>query len=142
MVFIVLFPVIAGIFIRRFWKIPSLFLKGILPIISMAVIVWIVSVVIGLNREQLFIAPTVIIAVIIHNLLGLSLGYLGARRIAPESKKEAKTIAIVFGMQNSGLAVALATVHFEPAAALSGAIYSVWHNLTGAMLAAYWRKQE
>jgi BASS family bile acid:Na+ symporter len=43
-------------------------------------------------------------------------------------------------MQNSGLAVALAMAHFNPVAAIPGAIFSVWHNISGPILATWWTR--
>lgn len=96
-------------------------MEGVLPLVSMFVIVWIIGTVVGLNQDKLFTTPIVIIAVILHNVLGLILGYVGAA-ITGKSKAICRTISIEVGMQNSGLAVALALAHFEPAAAIPGAI--------------------
>lgn len=52
-----------------------------------------------------------------------------------------KAISIEVGMQNSGLGAALATAHFSPLAAVPSAIFSVWHNISGPILATYWAKQ-
>lgn len=136
---VILLPVLLGIGIRRFWTPSNLVMEGILPLVSMFVIVWIIGTVVGLNHDKLFITPIVIIAVILHNVLGLILGYVGAA-ITGKSKAICRTISIEVGMQNSGLAVALALAHFEPAAAIPGAIFSVCHNLTGSLIAAIWRK--
>jgi BASS family bile acid:Na+ symporter len=77
-------------------------------------------------------------AIMLHNLLGFSAGYAGARLIRlPE--KTARTLAIEVGMQNSGLGVALALQHFSPLSALPGALFSIWHNLSGAVAAWWWR---
>lgn len=136
---VVLLPVLLGIGIRRFWTPSNLVMEGILPLVSMSAIIWIIGTVVGLNSDRLFITPIVIIAVILHNVLGLTLGYYGAA-ITGQSKAICRTISIEVGMQNSGLAVALALAHFEPAAAIPGAIFSVCHNLTGSLIAAIWRK--
>jgi BASS family bile acid:Na+ symporter len=77
----------------------------------------------------------------LHNLLGLAAGYWGGRLLG-QDERVCRTLAIEVGMQNSGLAVALATQHFSPAAALPGAVFSVWHNLSGASLAAHWARRE
>jgi len=52
------------------------------------------------------------------------------------SKAKRRAISIEVGMQNSGLATSLATIHFAafPMAAIPGAIFSVWHNISGAVL--------
>ncbi|BAZ37316.1 sodium/bile acid cotransporter family protein [Calothrix sp. NIES-4101] len=101
---------------------------------------WIIGTIVGLNYDKLFITPIVIIAVIVHNCLGLILGYMGAF-VTGKSTAICRTMSIEVGMQNSGLAVALAIAHFEPAAAIPGAIFSICHNLTGSLIAAIWRKK-
>ncbi|MCZ4150050.1 Bile acid:sodium symporter, partial [Escherichia coli] len=78
--------------------------------------------------------------VVLHNALGLALGYaIGILLRVPEDSR--RTIAIEVGMQNSGLAGGLAKQYFSPEAALPGAVFSVWHNLSGALIAAYWRRK-
>lgn len=136
---IILLPVLLGIVIRRFWTPNSLVMSGILPLVSMLAIAWIIGTIVGLNSDKLFTTPIVIIAVVLHNVLGLILGYIGAA-ITGKSTAVRRTISIEVGMQNSGLAVALAIAHFEPVAAIPGAIFSVCHNLTGSLIAAIWRK--
>lgn len=136
---IVLLPVLLGIVIRRFWTPSSLVMEGILPLVSMFAIAWIIGTIVGLNSDKLFTTPIVIIAVVLHNVLGLILGYIGAA-ITNKSTAVCRTISIEVGMQNSGLAVALAIAHFEPVAAIPGAIFSVCHNLTGSLIAAIWRR--
>ena len=85
----------------------------------------------------------VFVVVILHNLLGYALGYAAAKIArAPLAKK--KAIAIEVGMQNSGLAASLAATSF-PSLALAtvpGAIFSVWHNLSGAILANIFANME
>ena len=56
--------------------------------------------------------------------------------------RKARTIAIEVGMQNSGLAASLAIIYFNPAAAIPGAIFSVWHNVSGSLLANFFVKRE
>ncbi|MCR3842100.1 bile acid:sodium symporter family protein, partial [Pseudomonas aeruginosa] len=53
-----------------------------------------------------------------------------------------KALAIEVGMQNSGLGAALANAHFSPLAAVPSALFSVWHNLSGSLLAALFRRME
>jgi len=74
---------------------------------------------------------------VLHKALGLSFGY-GAPRTVGMSHKKAKAISFEIGMENSGLAVALAIAHLDPIAAIPGVIFSVWHNFTGSLLAGYW----
>lgn len=137
---IVLIPVILGALIRRFWTPGPWILEGILPLFSIAVIAWIVGVIVALNHERIGSAGVVLIAVIAHNAIGLLLGYAGAMQ-ATRYESRRRTLSIEVGMQNSGLAVALSVAHFGPVAALPGALFSVWHNVTGALLAAIWRRR-
>ena len=132
---IVLLPVVLGLVIRRFWQPSPWFFEGMLPLVSMFIIAWIVGVIVGLNHGQLTMAGMVVLAVIVHNTLGLTLGYWGAR-LRKVSPRHCRTVALEVGMQNSGLAVA----HFGPMAAVPGAIFSIWHNVTGPLLASIWRR--
>lgn len=138
---IVLIPVILGTVIRRFWTPGRWILEGVLPIFSIAVIAWIVGVIVALEHTRIGSAGVVLIAVIAHNAVGLILGYLSGRQ-ANLSVSQRRTVSIEVGMQNSGLAVALAVAHFGPLAAVPGAVFSVWHNVTGPLLAAIWRRRQ
>lgn len=77
--------------------------------------------------------------VVLHNTLGLMLGYL-AGKVFGLPLAQRKTLAIEVGMQNSGLGAALATAHFSPLAAVPSALFSVWHNISGALLATWFRR--
>jgi len=137
---IVLIPVILGATIRRFWQPGTWLFEGVLPVFSIAVIAWIVGVIVALNHDQLASAALVFFAVVMHNAMGLFTGYFGTRH-AHVNETQRRTISIEVGMQNSGLAVALALAHFGPLAAVPGAIFSVWHNVTGPLLASIWRRR-
>ena len=138
---IVLVPVIAGLLVNRFASKTVERLTPALPLVSVSAIVAIVAFVLGANLERIqSIALTAFIAVLLHNTLGLLAGYgLGSMLGADEAKRRALSIEI--GMQNSGLAVSLASLHFTAAAAVPGALFSVWHNLSGPMLASYWSRR-
>jgi BASS family bile acid:Na+ symporter len=138
---IVLLPVAAGVALRVLGGTRVERATRALPGLSVAAIVAIIAIVVALNRGGIArAAAPVALAVVLHNGLGLGLGWLGARALG-RSELEARTIAIEVGMQNSGLAAALATTHFSPAAALPGALFSVWHNLSGAALASWWARR-
>ena len=62
-------------------------------------------------------------------------------RLLGKDERECRTLAIEVGMQNSGLAVALAVKYFSVTAALPGALFSIWHNLSGSLLAGLWRRK-
>jgi len=79
----------------------------------------------------------VIAAVILHNAIGLLGGYWGGKLFGFD-ESTCRTLALEVGMQNSGLAATLGKLYFSPLAALPGALFSVWHNLSGSLLAGYW----
>ena len=88
-----------------------------------------------LNTAQKFF-----FTVICHNLLGIFLGFYFCKKMN-YTNKIAKTMAIEIGMQNSGLATALAMKYFGPLSALAGAFFSIWHNISGPILASFWKKK-
>jgi len=142
---IVVVPVVLGFAIRYLLdrKAPRVAAVGVdvFPVVSVAAIVAIVAGVVGANVENILTAGTlVLLAVVAHNAIGLGAGF-GVGRAAGMSDDRARTCAFEVGLQNSGLAVALATSLFSPAAALIPALFSVWHNVTGPALASYftWR---
>lgn len=138
---IVLLPVAAGVALRVLAGARLERVARALPLLSVLAIAAIVAIVVALDRDRLAAAAApVALAVVLHNALGLGLGWAGARALG-RTEVEARTIAIEVGMQNSGLAAALATAHFPPAAALPGALFSVWHNLSGAALASWWSRR-
>ena len=99
-----------------------------------------IGIVVALNAGNLrSCGLLVFLAVAIHNVSGLASGYFLARLLRCD-RKTAITIAIEVGMQNSGLASALAKQFFGIASALPGAIFSIWHNLSGALFAAAARR--
>lgn len=135
---IVVFPLIDGLILRRLLRTQIKPLLDIFPSISIITISMVVACVVGLSQKTLLAFPLAIItAVIVHNLSGLSLGYWLAR-LAGSSKRDARTVAIEVGMQNSGLGVALANKFFSAAAALPGAIFSLEQNLAGIIMIKIW----
>jgi bile acid:Na+ symporter, BASS family len=135
---IILLPVACGVIVNTQWGGRLGGLKRVFPLISIVGIVLIIGAIVALNQPQLStLALPVIAAVILHNLLGLAGGYAVPKALGLDSPI-CRTIAIEVGMQNSGLAVALAVKYFSPAAALPGALFSIWHNLSGAALASIW----
>jgi len=118
-------------------------IQGIFPLISVIAIVLIIAIIVALNRERLLdVGLTLLIAVVLHNSAGLIGGYTIAR-LFKYDQVTARTLAIEVGMQNSGLAVALALKYFPSLGALTalpGALFSIWHNLSGSVLAAWWSR--
>ena len=115
---VVIVPIVLGFVINHFFKKFTEKVVEILPLISTTAIVAIVAV------------------VILHNLLGYGVGYGIGRALKLDTTK-CRAISIEVGMQNSGLATSLATTHFAqyPLATIPGAVFSVWHNISGAVLA-------
>ena len=139
---IVLVPVIAGIIIRWYLESWVLKIEPVLPFAAKGLIITIIAIVVALNQGRLSeLALPLVLAVCLHNALGLIIGFYGAK-VFGLSSKDQKTIAIEVGMQNSGLGVALALKFFTPATALPGALFSIWHNLSGSVLAAYWSRSK
>lgn len=139
---IVLLPVLLGLAVRRF--LPSLVARCLpaLPWLSVGAITLVVVAVVSGSAGIIFSAGLlVLVAVILHNGLGYALGY-GAARLFRLPTAARRTTAIEVGMQNSGLAAGLARQYLTPEAALPGAIFSIWHNVSGAVLAAYWRRRD
>ncbi|MCZ6750370.1 MAG: bile acid:sodium symporter family protein [Acidobacteria bacterium] len=138
---IVILPVLAGVTVNRFFGARFAFLRGVFPLISVAAIVVIIAIVVALNAGlTAVLAWPLVIAVMLHNSLGLAAGYSLPKLFGLDARIS-RTFAIEVGMQNSGLGVALATQFFSATAALPGAVFSVWHNLSGSFLAAYWARR-
>ncbi len=140
---IIILPVTLGIIVNSYFGEYLVQIKQFLPVISVIAIVFIIAIIVALNAHQIVqLAFPIIIAVMLHNGLGLVSGYTIARWFGYD-EKICRTLAIEVGMQNSGLGVALATKYFTTLTALPGAFFSIWHNITGSLLAAYWtRKSE
>lgn len=111
-----------------------------LPLVSVVGIVLIVAAVVAVNKAAISQSGLLIFAVVVlHNGFGLLLGYFAAR-FAGLSLAKRKAISIEVGMQNSGLGAALANAHFSPLAAVPSAVFSVWHNVSGALIASYFSR--
>lgn len=137
----VLLPVVLGVTVRVFFARGTTAVQPLLPWLSTAAISLIVAVIVGGSAERLAAAGLlVLVAVVLHNGLGLLLGYLVGRMMGLNAAAQ-RTLAFEVGMQNSGLAASLSTLHFSPLAALPAAVAAVWHNLSGAVLAASFARQ-
>lgn len=135
----VLIPIIAGLIVRwllRKWIDTVL---PVLPWISVLGIAYVVVAVVSGSADKIVEAGLlVLLVVVLHNGLGYLLGYF-ASRIFRYPERIARTTAVEVGMQNSGLAATLAAAHFNPVAALPAAVFSVWHNISGGLLAVFFR---
>ena len=138
---IVLLPVLAGTAINSFFAQLTSRLDSVFPILSSMAIVLIIAIIVALNQQNIAsLAIPVLIAVALHNLLGMTVGYF-IPRLLKYDMATCRTVSIEVGMQNSGLSVALAMQYFSAATALPGAIFSIWHNVSGSLLAMYWRQK-
>ncbi len=134
---VVILPIFLGFVINHFFSKFTEHIVEILPLISTLSIVAIVGAVVSANASKLMSCGLLIICVVIlHNIFGYLLGY-GAGKLLKMDTIKCRTVSIEVGMQNSGLATSLATVHFAqyPLATIPGAVFSVWHNVSGAILA-------
>lgn len=134
---VVVVPIVLGILVNHFF---SGFVRGaikLLPLVSVVAIVLIVGGVVSVSAQKIMETGLLIMAVVIcHNMLGYLVGYLVAKS-ARMNLAKSKAIAIEVGMQNSGLATSLAMMHFGAIAAIPGAVFSVWHNISGSLAANY-----
>ncbi|WP_422116393.1 bile acid:sodium symporter family protein [Brachybacterium sp. UNK5269] len=136
----VLIPVIGGLVVRALLRSAIDRILPALPWVSVAGIsLVVISVVSGSTEAIVTAGAVVLLAVILHNGIGYLLGYWTAR-LLKQGERAARTTSIEVGMQNSGLAATLAATAFSPTAALPAAIFSIWHNLSGAVLAMYYRR--
>lgn len=138
---IVLIPIVLGVAIRLLFQKQVDKSVKVLPLVSVVGIVLVASAVVAVNKESIATTGLLIFSVVIlHNVLGLLLGYLLAKILKLDFQDQ-KAISIEVGMQNSGLGSALALAHFAPVAAVPSALFSVWHNISGPLLATWWGKR-
>ena len=136
-VYVVIAPIIAGLLCQHFLPRLTKNVTPYLPAFSSLAIAITVGIVVSHNADRLMLGGMIVILVVIlHNLLGLSLGFAIGRLLRLE-KPKCVALSIEVGMQNSGLASSLANMHFAayPLATVPGAIFSVWHNISGALAA-------
>ena len=140
---VVILPIVAGLMVKWLWPRFTDRATDYLPAFSSVAVALTVAIVMAASADRLLAGGLVIVVVVmLHNVCGLALGYLAGRLLRmPDAKRRA--ISIEVGMQNSGLASSLATIHFAayPLATVPGAIFSVWHNLSGAAVAYLYRHE-
>ncbi|MFC1617365.1 bile acid:sodium symporter family protein [Candidatus Margulisiibacteriota bacterium] len=139
---IVVFPLFDGLIIRHFFYKKMKNILDFFPSLSIICITIVIGAVVALNRSQILdFSLVVMLAVILHNLGGLTIGYF-VPKILKYPESVCRTLSIEVGMQNSGLGAALTTKFFSSLSALVCAIFSVWHNISGTALAKYWSKDK
>lgn len=139
---VVIVPIVLGFIINHFWGKFTQKLNSILPSISVIAITLIVATVVSHNSAKILTTGGIIFAVVIlHNLLGYACGF-GVAKLFRMDIPKVKALSIEIGMQNSGLASSLATTAFPnlAMATVPGAVFSVWHNISGAILSNIYRR--
>lgn len=139
---VVIVPIVLGILAHRFLPKIAEFLKDVLPMISTLGIVAIVIAVVSVSAEKIIANLGIIVLIVVcHNLFGYLFGFLVGKSVTKDMAK-VKALSVEVGMQNSGLATSLALTHFatQPLAAVPGALFSVWHNISGGILASIYAR--
>ena len=134
---VVILPIALGLLVKRFWPRMTEQASTYLPALSTLAICVIVLIVIAANAHKLLDGGLIVLLVVVlHNICGLGAGYLMGTFLHLTPAKR-RAISVEVGMQNSGLASSLATLHFAsyPLATIPGALFSVWHNISGAIVA-------
>jgi len=138
---IVLLPVLSGTAINTFFGRFFQRITVIFPIFSSVAIILIIAIIVALNQKNFAsLSWAILLAVVLHNLFGMLVGYFIPRLLRYDALI-CRTVSIEVGMQNSGLSVALAMKYFSVAAASPGAMFSIWHNVSGSVIAMYWRQK-
>ena len=135
--YVVIAPILAGFIIQKYLPAFTRRVVAYLPAFSSVMIALLVSIIVAHNASKLLTGGLLVVfVVVLHNLGGLAVGY-GIGRMLGLSHAKRTAISIEVGMQNSGLASGLATLHFAafPLATIPGAVFSVWHNISGALMA-------
>ena len=136
-VYVVIAPIVGGLLCQRFIPRVTRRVTPYLPAFSSVMIALLVGIIVAHNADRVLTAGLlVMVIVMIHNLLGLAIGYTVGRLLHLQ-KPKCVALSIEVGMQNSGLASSLAVLHYAayPLATIPGAVFSVWHNISGALVA-------
>ncbi len=137
---IVLVPILLGLLVKGLLKDKVEAGVKAIPLVSVIGIVAIVAAVVSVNQEQIAkMGLLIFLIVVLHNTFGYLLGY-GLGKLTKMDPKQQKAVSIEVGMQNSGLGATLAAAHFNPLSAVPSAIFSVWHNISGPIVATVFRK--
>ena len=139
---VIMIPIALGFIINRFFGKLTQKAVALLPVISTIAICMIIATVVSHNAAKIYSSGVLVLAVVIlHNLLGYAGGF-GLGKLLRLTPEKTKALSIEIGMQNSGLATSLAGTAFSglAMATVPGAIFSVWHNISGAVLAAFYRR--
>ncbi len=137
-------PVVLGYLTCHLWSDVEQPLRRAAPIVANLTILWIIGVVVALNRERLGQATALIlVALMLINAGGYLAGYFGGKLLRlPETMRRALTLEV--GMQNAGVGTFLALEFFpdRPDAAIPTALYTFGCMLTGTILAQWWSRRD
>lgn len=139
---VVILPIVLGFAVNHYFSKFTERITPLLPMISTITIAAIIGIVVSHNAQNILSCSFLVaVVVILHNILGLTLGF-GVGYLTGISGPKRSAVSIEVGMQNSGLATSLAATHFAmfPMATVPGAIFSVWHNFSGSIAAQIFRK--
>jgi len=141
-VHMIVLPIVAGLVVHHLFYRRMRWLSRILPLVSMAAICFIITAITALSRDRLLeVAAALVAVVVLHNAIGYLLGY-GGGRLFGLGRVDARTVSVEVGLQNAGMASGLAIgVLHSPEAGLAAAIFGPWMNITGSLLASWWRRR-
>ncbi len=136
----VIVPIVLGLIFNRLFYGKFKWLDEAMPVVSMVGIAFIITIITAAGRDSLLsIGLTLILSVLLHNTAGYFLGYWSGRLMRMD-ERSCRTMAIEVGMQNGGLASALALQMGKVATVgLAPAIFGPLMNITGSILATWWR---
>lgn len=139
----VILPVILGLVFNHFFHGKAKWLDKAMPIVSMSAIALIIMIITAAGRDDLLsIGAFLILAAIIHNLMGYLMGYWGCRLLKMK-EQDCRTIALEVGMQNGGLASGIALEMGKVSTVgLAPAVFGPWMNISGSSLATWWRDKD
>jgi bile acid:Na+ symporter, BASS family len=138
----IIVPIVAGLAVNRVLVGRIGWLHRALPVVSMTAICVIITIITAHSRDKLLeVALALVAVVVIHNAVGYTLGYSAARWLGME-ERDARTVAIEVGMQNAGMASGLAIgVLRSSDAGIAAALFGPWMNISGSVLASWWRER-
>ncbi|MEO6632848.1 MAG: bile acid:sodium symporter family protein, partial [Mucilaginibacter sp.] len=139
---IVILPIGAGILFNKYLLKRASWLETLMPLVSMFGIAFIIVIITAAGRDSLLhIGGLLVLLVLVHNLMGYTLGYWSGR-LFKMSERDCRTMAIEVGMQNAGLASGLAKEMGKIATVgLAPAVFGPLMNTTGSLLANYWHRK-
>jgi BASS family bile acid:Na+ symporter len=127
-------------------QISSPIIESFISLIAILVVCFIIFIMVAVNIRKIqfmdnlvHYSLVVFLAVVLHNALGLFLGYQMASRVKGLNVNQYRTISIEVGLQNSGLASVIALFYFSPLSVVPAIFAAAWHSISGSLLANYWR---